>query len=85
VKIEIDQKKCIGCGFCRERLPSLFFLDGYAARLTEAGGNIDDSNEILIRQITAAAEICPAETIEIHTNKSEKTFTGNQGNTALQT
>ena len=65
MKIEINQEKCIGCGFCKELLPSIFFLDGYTARLTEIGGTIDDSNEILIRQIKAAAETCPAETIKV--------------------
>ncbi len=65
MKIEINQEKCIGCGFCKERLPSLFFLDGYAARLSEPGEDLDDGNEILKRQLKEAAEICPAETIEV--------------------
>ena len=65
MKIAINQEKCIGCGFCRERLPSIFFLDGYTARLTELGEDIDDGNEILIRQLKEAAKICPAQTMKI--------------------
>lgn len=65
MKIEINQEKCIGCGFCKERLPSIFFLDGYTAVLTDFGLDIDGSNEILIKQIEAAAEVCPAETIKV--------------------
>ncbi|MBL7007220.1 MAG: ferredoxin [Spirochaetia bacterium] len=65
MKIDINQEKCLGCGFCKERVPSIFFLDGYAARLTELGENIDDGNEILIRQLKEAAEICPAQTLKV--------------------
>jgi ferredoxin len=75
VKIEIDQEKCIGCGFCKERLPSIFFLDGYTARLTELGKNIDNSNEILIRQIEIAAKTCPSETITVDEEILKKTAT----------
>lgn len=63
MNISIDHGKCLGCGFCRERLPSIFFLDGYAARLTEKGEKLDDGNEILIKQVSAAIETCPAQTI----------------------
>ena len=83
MKIEIDQEKCIGCGFCKERLPAIFFLDGYSARLTETGKNIDDSNEILIRQIENTAEICPAETITMDTYKFDKNRMDNEEIPAL--
>lgn len=69
MKIELDQEKCIGCGFCKERLPSIFFLDGYTARLTDFGRDIDGSNEILIKQLEAAAAICPAENISMDQEK----------------
>lgn len=60
MKINIDQKKCIGCGSCTAICPDVFELDDNSkAHLKKGKEETDD------KCVQEAVGICPIQAIEI--------------------
>lgn len=60
VRVTVDQRSCVGCGFCEELLPDVFVLGDYTA--TVADGAVPKNR---LDALEGAARDCPVGAIAI--------------------
>jgi ferredoxin len=73
VKISVDQKECIGCGFCESAAPEIFHIEdggnGFKAKVKKDGELAESASlelsEEKLKQAKEAAEGCPVQVINI--------------------
>lgn len=71
VKININQKECIGCGFCESCAPEIFEVDkqNFKCGLINNNGSVSsvslELSEGQLKRAREAAEGCPVQSINI--------------------
>lgn len=59
--VEVDKKKCIGCGLCTSIAPEAFKMGNYSLAVAK-DSNIDKK---FSNKVKEAADICPVQAIKI--------------------
>lgn len=72
MKIHIDTEKCAGCGLCRNTAPTVFYIDGFQARLTSEGEGLLEGDELLKCRVREIVDSCPCEALHIEYGPDER-------------
>lgn len=72
MKITIDKTRCAGCSICQHMAPTLFYMNGYHAAISQQVIDQLQTDEILQYKLQEVLNTCPAGAITITYDEGEQ-------------